>query len=62
MEKKGIHHEFSVPRTPQQNGVVEIKKKNLIETVRTMFGESNLPTYFCAETVNVQLVIHGISL
>nr|GEW30265.1 putative ribonuclease H-like domain-containing protein [Tanacetum cinerariifolium] len=29
---KGIKREFSVPRTPQQNGIAERKNKNLIET------------------------------
>ena len=30
-EEKGIHHEFSAARTPQQNGVVERKNGTLIE-------------------------------
>jgi transposase InsO family protein len=29
--EEGIKHEFSVPYTPQQNGVVERKKRTLIE-------------------------------
>nr|GEW58897.1 putative ribonuclease H-like domain-containing protein [Tanacetum cinerariifolium] len=33
---KGIKREFSVPRTPQQNGIVERKNKTLIEAVRTL--------------------------
>ncbi|GKF55331.1 ribonuclease H-like domain-containing protein, partial [Tanacetum coccineum] len=35
-EKKGIKREFSVARTPQQNGVAERKNKTLIEAARTM--------------------------
>ncbi|GJY52797.1 putative ribonuclease H-like domain-containing protein [Tanacetum coccineum] len=34
--KKGIKREFSVARTPQQNGVAERKNKTLIEAARTM--------------------------
>ncbi|GJX79978.1 putative ribonuclease H-like domain-containing protein [Tanacetum coccineum] len=34
--KKGIKREFSVARTPQQNGVVESKNRTLIEAARTM--------------------------
>ncbi|GKA01752.1 putative ribonuclease H-like domain-containing protein [Tanacetum coccineum] len=34
--KKGIKREFSVARTPQQNGVVERKNRTLIEAARTM--------------------------
>ncbi|GJR19297.1 ribonuclease H-like domain-containing protein [Tanacetum coccineum] len=35
-ELKGIKREFSVPRTPQQNGVAERRNKTLIEAARTM--------------------------
>ncbi|GJV87693.1 retrovirus-related pol polyprotein from transposon TNT 1-94 [Tanacetum coccineum] len=34
--KKGIKREFSVARTPQQNGVAERKNRTLIEAARTM--------------------------
>nr|GEV11079.1 hypothetical protein [Tanacetum cinerariifolium] len=33
---KGIKREFSVPRTPQQNGTAERKNRTLIEAARTM--------------------------
>ncbi|GJS42571.1 putative ribonuclease H-like domain-containing protein [Tanacetum coccineum] len=42
---KGIKREFSVARTPQQNGVAERKNKTLIEAARTMLADSFLPTY-----------------
>ncbi|GJX62775.1 putative ribonuclease H-like domain-containing protein [Tanacetum coccineum] len=48
----GIKREFSVARTPQQNGVAERKNKTLIEAARTMLVDSNLPTTFWAEAVN----------
>ncbi|GJR58725.1 putative ribonuclease H-like domain-containing protein [Tanacetum coccineum] len=35
-EKKGIKKEFSVARTPQQNGVAERRNMTLIEAARTM--------------------------
>ncbi|KAI3717482.1 hypothetical protein L1987_69124 [Smallanthus sonchifolius] len=50
--KKGIRHEFSVPYTPQHNGVAERKKRTLIETVRTMLSDVKLPVTFWAEAVN----------
>ena len=49
---KGISRQFSAPRTPQQNGVVERKNRTLIEAARTMLSESGLPMYFWAEAVN----------
>ena len=61
-EEKGIMHEFSAPRTPQQNGVVERKNRTLIEAARTLLGESKLPTYFWAEAVNTTCFTQNISL
>ncbi|GKA18886.1 putative ribonuclease H-like domain-containing protein [Tanacetum coccineum] len=49
---KGIKREFSVVRTPQQNGVAERKNMTLIEATRTMLADSLLPTVFWAEAVN----------
>ncbi|GKC11000.1 putative ribonuclease H-like domain-containing protein, partial [Tanacetum coccineum] len=51
-EMKGIKREFSIARTPQQNGVAERKNRTLIEAVRTMLADSNLPTTFWPEAVN----------
>ena len=50
---KGINRQYSAPRTPQQNGVVERKNRTLIESARTMLSESRLPMYFWAEAVNI---------
>ncbi|GKE99872.1 retrovirus-related pol polyprotein from transposon TNT 1-94 [Tanacetum coccineum] len=50
--KKGIKREFSVARTPQQNGVAERKNMTLIEAARTMLVDSLLPIPFWAEAVN----------
>ncbi|GJZ80743.1 putative ribonuclease H-like domain-containing protein [Tanacetum coccineum] len=50
--EKGIKREFSVARTPQQNGVAERRNRTLIEAARTMLVDSKLPTTFWAEAVN----------
>ncbi|GJU99277.1 putative ribonuclease H-like domain-containing protein [Tanacetum coccineum] len=47
-ERKGIKREFSIARTPQQNGVAERKNRTLIEAARTMLADSKLPTTFWA--------------
>ncbi|GJR73317.1 putative ribonuclease H-like domain-containing protein [Tanacetum coccineum] len=39
-EMKGILRQYSVARTPQQNGVAERRNRTLIEAARTMFSES----------------------
>nr|GEW96360.1 retrovirus-related Pol polyprotein from transposon TNT 1-94 [Tanacetum cinerariifolium] len=49
---KGIKREFSVPRTPQQNGIAERKNKTLIEAAKTMLADLLLPIPFWAEAVN----------
>ncbi|GJU27966.1 putative ribonuclease H-like domain-containing protein [Tanacetum coccineum] len=50
--KKGIKKEFSIARTPQQNGVAERKNRTLIEAARTMLADSLLPIPFWTEAVN----------
>nr|GEX55633.1 putative reverse transcriptase domain, ribonuclease H-like domain, aspartic peptidase domain protein [Tanacetum cinerariifolium] len=51
-ELKGIKREFSVARTPQQNGVAERKNRTLIEAAKTILVDSKMPTTFWAEAVN----------
>ena len=58
-EKHGIFHEFSSPRTPQQNGVVERKNRTLQEMARTMIHENNLPKHFWAEAVNTACYVQN---
>ena len=55
--KNGISHTFSSLRTPQQNGIVERKNRTLVEMVRTMLHEYNLPLYFWAKAVNTYCYI-----
>nr|GEX05577.1 retrovirus-related Pol polyprotein from transposon TNT 1-94 [Tanacetum cinerariifolium] len=56
---KGIKREFSVPRTPQQNGIAERKNKTLIEATRTMLADSLLPILFWAEAVNTACYVQN---
>ncbi|GJR45405.1 putative ribonuclease H-like domain-containing protein [Tanacetum coccineum] len=51
-KEKGIRREYSVARTPQQNGVAERRNRTLIEAARTMLADSKLPTTFWAEAVS----------
>ena len=48
-----IEHQFSSPRTPQQNGVVERKNRTIQEMTKTMLNENSLLKYFWAEVVNI---------
>ncbi|GJZ97392.1 retrovirus-related pol polyprotein from transposon TNT 1-94 [Tanacetum coccineum] len=58
-KRKGIKREFSVARTPQQNGVAERKNRTLIEAARTMLADSKLPTTFWAEAVNTACYVQN---
>ncbi|GJU95193.1 putative ribonuclease H-like domain-containing protein [Tanacetum coccineum] len=51
-EMKGILRQFSVARTPQQNGVAERRNRTLIEVARTMLADSKFPTTFWTKVVN----------
>nr|GFD46580.1 ribonuclease H-like domain-containing protein [Tanacetum cinerariifolium] len=56
---KGIRREFSVARTPQQNGVAERRNRTLIEAAGTMLADSKLPTTFWAKAVNTACYVHN---
>nr|GFD04895.1 ribonuclease H-like domain-containing protein [Tanacetum cinerariifolium] len=56
---KGVKREFSVPRTPQQNGVAERKNRTLIEAARTMLADSLLPIPFWAKAVNTACYVQN---
>ena len=51
-EAHGISQNFSAPRTPHQNGVVEQKNRSLLEMARTMLCEHHTPRIFFDEAVN----------
>nr|GEV49576.1 putative ribonuclease H-like domain-containing protein [Tanacetum cinerariifolium] len=56
---KGIKREFSVPRTPQQNGIAERKNRTLIKATRTLLADSLLFIPFWAEAVNTACYVHN---
>ncbi|GJU10444.1 putative ribonuclease H-like domain-containing protein [Tanacetum coccineum] len=58
-EMKGIKREFSVARTPQQNGVAERKNRTLIEAARFMLADSKLLTTFYAKAVNTACYVQN---
>ncbi|GKE03753.1 ribonuclease H-like domain-containing protein [Tanacetum coccineum] len=58
-EHKGIKREFSIARTPQQNGIAERRNRTLIKAARTMLDNSKLPTTFWAEAVNTACYVQN---
>nr|GFA73391.1 retrovirus-related Pol polyprotein from transposon TNT 1-94 [Tanacetum cinerariifolium] len=63
-DEVGITQQFSVARTPQQNGVVERRNRTLVEAARTMLTFANLPSFLWAEAIATacftqnRLIIH----
>nr|GFB17356.1 hypothetical protein [Tanacetum cinerariifolium] len=54
-ERIDIFHQKTVPRTPQQNGVVERRNRTLVEAARTMLIFSKAPMFLWAEAVATSL-------
>jgi hypothetical protein len=50
--EKGIEHQFSSPRVPQQNCVVERKNRTLIEMAWTVLDEFSTPRKFWADAIS----------
>ncbi|GJS60589.1 zf-CCHC domain-containing protein [Tanacetum coccineum] len=59
-DAQGITHNFSVPRTPQSNGVVERKNRILQEMSRTMLNEQSIPQKFWRNAVDTSTYILNI--
>nr|GEU85406.1 retrotransposon protein, putative, unclassified [Tanacetum cinerariifolium] len=58
-EMKGIMRQYSMARTPQQNGFAERRNRTLIEAARTMLANSNLPTTFWGEAINTACYVQN---
>eukprot|EP00253_Pinus_taeda_P003963 PITA_03963 len=56
-EEHGIRREFSIARTPQENGVVERMNRTVQKMARAMLDESGTPPTFWGEATFVAVVI-----
>ena len=52
LRKEGIEHQFTIPKTPEQNGVSERLNWMLVETIRSMLADSRLSHKFWAEALS----------
>ncbi|XP_051117853.1 uncharacterized protein LOC127242378 [Andrographis paniculata] len=51
-DKLGIKHEYSAPKTPQPNGVVERKNRTLQEMARSIMHAKGVAKFLWAEAIN----------
>ncbi len=57
----GVRHEFSIPGTPEQNGVAERLNRTLVEATRSMLLDADLPQQYWAEAVNTATYLRNRS-
>ncbi|GKD58880.1 retrovirus-related pol polyprotein from transposon TNT 1-94 [Tanacetum coccineum] len=61
-ESVGISHETSVPRTPQQNGVVKSQNRTLVQAARTMLIYAKAPLFLWDEAVATACYTQNLSI
>ena len=57
LEDSGIVAQFTMPRSPEQNGVAERHNRTLMEMVRSMISRTNLPGFLWGEALKTALYI-----
>lgn len=58
-EESGVQHQFSVPYSPQQNGVSERKNRSIMEMARCMMQEKDMQKKFWAEAANTAVFLQN---
>ncbi|KAH9618858.1 hypothetical protein KSS87_009464, partial [Heliosperma pusillum] len=49
--EKGIRRQLTIPYTPQQNGVAERRNRTLLDMVRSMMAQANLPISYWGDAL-----------
>lgn len=57
LEKRGICAEYTMPGTPQQNGVAERRNRTLMDMVRSMLSYSTVPISLWSEALKTAMYI-----
>ena len=50
-DEKGIKRQLTIPGTPQQNGVAERRNRTMLELVRSMLAQANLPISYWGDAL-----------
>jgi transposase InsO family protein len=54
-DEHGIKREYTIPRTPQQNGVVERQNRTMQEMARSMMNEKNIGKTYWVEAIHTTI-------
>ncbi|XP_034695779.1 uncharacterized protein LOC117921944 [Vitis riparia] len=57
LQDNSIVAQYTMPGSPEQNGVVERRNRTLMEMKRNMMGRSNLPKYLRGEAIKIATYI-----
>ena len=55
LKKHGIRAQYTMPGTPQQNGVAERRNRTLMEMVRSMMSYSSIPISLWGEALKTAM-------
>ncbi len=58
-KRKGIKKEYTIPYTPEQNGVAEHTNRKVMESVRSMLYHAHLPLQFRAKAVATAIYLRN---
>ena len=61
LKKEGVVHQLTIPKCPEQNGVAERFNRTLVEMVRSMLADSELPKSFWAEALATAIYLQNRS-
>ena len=50
-DEKGIVRQLTIPYTPQQNGVAERRNRTILDMIRSMMAQANLPISFWGDAL-----------
>nr|GEW09747.1 retrovirus-related Pol polyprotein from transposon TNT 1-94 [Tanacetum cinerariifolium] len=59
---KGILHQTSIARTPEQNSIFKRRNRTLVEAARTMLSTAKVPLFFWAEAITTACFTQNRSL
>ena len=61
LKTEGIRHELTISKHPEQNGVSERLNRTLVESVRSMLADTQLPHKFWAKALSTAVFLRNQS-